>query len=205
MTRKAMSAFLVGISVVSLIAAISDSPTVPPKSMADIPGAAELIQQMPNSSSYTYSTNEFMVLNDMVAKGMVLRHYRRTFANLESEYRNIREKYKDLGNNTEYDEYIRQSLTKHQAKLRGIYKDFGKDMEQYDVYLRQSLLKLNSYTPSGVIGEKSQVAALIRGESLSWCVSDYKSHMSTAKDTLEYLDDCIYALERASQQTNLPR
>ena len=174
--KKFLKIAFVGISIVSLISALSDSPTMPPRSLADIPDAADLIQQMPDSSDYTYGTSEFEILNEVVAKGMVLRHYQRTFASLTPGNRN--------GNET--------------------YQSFEKDMEQYSIYLRRSLLKLQSSSPSEKNGMQSRTYALERIERLSSCVALYKQHVFDVKDTLDYLNECIFALERVSQQTELP-
>ena len=175
--KKFLMAVLVGLSAISLFSAISDSPSVPSRDTVDVPEATDLMQEMPASSATTYGTEEYIIINDMTSKGMTLRQYKRTFMNMS--HRN-------------YD-------------VEQTYKDFDRDMAQYARYLKEDIMKLRAQRPARAKSMQSQADTLERAEQLYNIVSQYKQHEFAVKDTLEYIGDCLYALDRVSQQAKLPQ
>ena len=173
--KKIIVGILVGISIISLLSAISDSPTIPARNTVDIPEATALAQEMPPSSNSTYGTDEYVIINDIVAKGMVLKQYQRTFTNR---------------NHYDYN-------------IMDIYADFDKDMEQFAMYLRQDLMQLRALRPARESAMQSQSDVLYRAEGLYFTVSKYKQHEYGIKDTLEFLAACNYELERVGQQAKM--
>lgn len=166
---------LAGIGIVSLIGAISSSPTMPSRENANISESVDLIQELPESSNATYSTAEYTIINDVTTKGMVLRQYKRTLTG--SAHKNL--------------------------DLERVYKDYDRDMEQYSRYIKEDYLKLQAQRPARESGQQAQVDTLSRLGALYERVSTFRQHETSIQDTLSYLNDCIYDLERVSQQAKM--
>lgn len=175
--QKLLVGGLVGISLISFVSAISESPQMPARDMMDVPEASVLTQEMPESSSYTYGTEELITINDVTSKGLFLRQYKRTFTN----------------------------LTHRDYDVSATYRDFDRDMEQYNMYLKQAIMKLRAQRPARDVSKQSQADSLERIEKLYREVSKYKQHEHSINDTLEYLGNCIYELDRVSLQAKLPQ
>ena len=169
---------LIGIFVISFISVVSDYPSIPSKDTRNIPEANSISQTMPEESSYTYGTNEYIIINDMMSKGMILKQYKRIFTNLTHK------NYYDVAD---------------------IYSDFDRDMEQYSRYLKEDIIKLQAMRPARDTSKTSQSDTLERAKRLYTKVSQYNIHESDINDTLNYLANCNYELERLSQQVKLPQ
>lgn len=174
--KNAIVAVFLGIGVISFLAAVTESPSIASRETRDVPEANMLSQEMPPDSSYSYGTREYVVINDMVSKGMVLRQYKRTFMN----------------------------LTRQNADVEAAYREFDRDMEQYTRYLKEDILKLQSYRPARDGSKQSQMDTLERAKNLYTIVSQYRQHEAGPKDTLEFLGNCLFELGRLNQQSKLP-
>lgn len=174
--KNVIVAVFLAIGTISFLAAVTDSPSAPSKDSRDVPEANSLSQEMPADSIYQYGTREYVVINDMVSKGMVLRQYKRTFTN----------------------------LTRQNFDVAATYRDFDRDMEQYARYLKEDIIKLQSYRPARDGAKQSQADTLERAKELYTIVLQYKQHEDSPKDTLEYLGNCLFELDRLNQQSKLP-
>lgn len=138
---------------------------------------SEASDEMPSSSSYGYGVTEYQVLNDVVSEGMVIRQYQRIFKN----------------------------TARKDYSIESAYKDYLSDMEEYRVNLKQDITMLKSMRPALKDAQYEQVNAVKKVERLYDKISDYKNHAHNLKDTLKYLEECEYELNRVSQQAKLPR
>ena len=172
-----LAAGLLFIGVISFFGMKDTPASIPARGNTDVPGAGALLEEMPESSNHTYGTSEYQILNDIASKGMVIRQYKRTFMNL---------------GHRDYD-------------ISAAYRDFDKDMEQFASYLKQDILRLRSLRPAQADAMASQHDAIVRAERLYQVIARYNQHEFDTRDTLAYLDDCAYALDRLSLQSKLPQ
>ena len=168
---------LIGLGIISFLAAVTSSPSIPSRDAKDVPESVALSQEMPPEAGYSYSMDEYTIINDMVSKGMVIRHYKRTFTN----------------------------LTRQNFDVESIYQDFDKDMSQYIRQMKEDIIRLQALRPAREGSQLAQKETLERAESLYYKLSEYKEHEKSKQDTLEFLNSCIYELDRLNQQAKLPR
>ena len=117
------------------------------------------------------------MLNDIVSGGYVISQYKRVFTN---------------GSRMDYD-------------VEAAYSDYARDFEKYRHDLRQDIEYLKSLNPKLQDARYQQNDTLGKAERLYMKVSEYDSHMENVKDTIQYLSECQYELNRISIQSNLPK
>lgn len=136
----------------------------------------EASDEMPKSSTHGYGISEYQVLNDVVSQGMVVRQYKRIFKN----------------------------TARKDYSIENAYKDFADDMEEYKTNLGRDIAMLKEQRPALDNAKYEQANTVKKLEALYVVVSDYKDHLRNLNDTLRYLDECEYALNRVAQQSKLP-
>ena len=136
----------------------------------------ETSDEMPPMSIHQYGLSEYQILNDIVAQGSILSHYKRTFKNTAR---------------FDYD-------------VESAYADFVNDMEEYRVNLKRDITELKSMNPKLPVSQQEQKKTLEKVERLYTIISDYPNHTSRVQDTVKYLTECEYALRRVNNQMKLP-
>ena len=136
----------------------------------------EASNEMPKSSAYTYGISEYQILNDVASQGMVVRQYKRIFKN----------------------------TARKDYSVENAYMDFAEDMEEYKTNLGKDIAMLKGQRPALDNAKYEQANTVKKLEALYSVVADYKNHVHNLNDTLRYLDDCEYALNRVYQQSKLP-
>lgn len=131
---------------------------------------------MPPISSIQYGFNENRILNSIVSEGYFISSYKRTFVNRERN---------------DYD-------------VESRYSDFNHDFEQYRIQLKNHLIDLKSANPKLDDAKFEQRNTVEKVERLYNIISEYSNHNTNIKDTISYLKECEYELNRVSLQNKLP-
>lgn len=132
---------------------------------------------MPPMSNNQYQVEELKMLNDIVSGGYVISQYKRVFTN---------------GSRMDYD-------------VEAAYSDYARDFGKYRHDLRQDIEYLKSLNPKLQDARYQQNDTLEKAERLYMKISEYDSHTSNVRDTIQYLNECQYELNRLSIQSKLPK
>lgn len=133
---------------------------------------SEASDRMPDMSAPTYETEEYRLLNDIVTEGNIIYQYRSYFINRQR---------------VDYD-------------IEARYDDFNTDFERYYQHIGQTISHLNSLNPTYVkLQQRETIDDLIRFYKK---IGEYKEHNTHLNDTIQYLTECYYELQRIKNTTN---
>lgn len=133
---------------------------------------SEASDKMPDMSAPTYETEEYRLLHDVITEGAIIYQYKNYFINRQ---------------HVDYD-------------IEARYDDFNVDFERYYQHIGQTISHLRSLNPTYVKAQqKETVDDLIRFYKK---IGEYKKHNTHLKDTIQYLTECSYELQRVRNTAN---
>lgn len=136
---------------------------------------SEVSDEMPPMSTYTYLTEDYRAINDVVSGGAFIETYRRTFTNT------LRQDY----------------------DINATYEDFRTDFARYARDVRTTISKLEAMRPAQSDGRLQQRETLEKMNRLYATISRYDEQRNL-KQTIKFLNDCRADLQRLQQQQKLP-
>ena len=136
---------------------------------------SEVSDEMPPMSTYTYLTEDYRAINDVVSGGAFIENYRRIFTNT------LRQDY----------------------DINATYEDFNNDFARYARDIRNTISKIEAMRPEQPDGRLQQRETLEKMNRLYATVSNYDEQRNI-KQTIKFLNDCRQDLQRLQQQQKLP-
>lgn len=136
---------------------------------------SEVSDEMPPMSTYTYLTEDYRAINDVVSGGAFIENYRRIFTNT------LRQDY----------------------DINATYEDFNTDFARYARDIRNTISKIEAMRPEQPDGRLQQRETLEKMNRLYATVSSYDEQRNI-KQTIKFLNDCRQDLQRLQQQQKLP-
>lgn len=136
---------------------------------------SEVSDEMPPMSTYTYLTEDYRAINDVVSGGAFIENYRRVFTNT------LRQDY----------------------DINATYEDFNTDFARYARDIRNTISKIEAMRPEQPDGRLQQRETLEKMNRLYATVSSYDEQRNI-KQTIKFLNDCRQDLQRLQQQQKLP-
>lgn len=136
---------------------------------------SEVSDQMPPMSTYTYLTEDYRAIGELVTEGRIIENYRRTFTNT-----------------------LRQDYDINEA-----YADFQTDFERYARDIRNTIARIEAMRPEQSDGRLQQRETLEKMNRLYDTVSRYNTQ-NNLKQTIKFLNECRADLQRLQQQQKLP-
>lgn len=136
---------------------------------------SEVSDEMPPMSTYTYLTEDYRAINDVVSGGAFIENYRRVFTNT------LRQDY----------------------DINATYEDFNTDFARYARDIRNTISKIEAMRPEQPDGRLQQRETLEKMNRLYATVSSYDKQRNI-KQTIKFLNDCRQDLQRLQQQQKLP-
>ena len=136
---------------------------------------SEVSDEMPPMSTYTYLTEDYRAINDVVSGGAFIENYRRVFTNT------LRQDY----------------------DINATYDDFNTDFARYARDIRNTISKIEAMRPEQPDGRLQQRETLEKMNRLYATVSSYDEQRNI-KQTIKFLNDCRQDLQRLQQQQKLP-
>lgn len=136
---------------------------------------SEVSDEMPPMSTYTYLTEDYRAINDVVSGGAFIENYRRIFTNT------LRQDY----------------------DINATYEDFNTDFARYARDIRNTISKIEAMRPEQPDGRLQQRETLEKMNRLYATVSNYDEQRNI-KQTIKFLNDCRQDLQRLQQQQKLP-
>ena len=136
---------------------------------------SEVSDEMPPMSTYTYLTEDYRAINDVVSGGAFIENYRRVFTNT------LRQDY----------------------DINATYEDFNTDFARYARDIRNTISKIEALRPEQPDGRLQQRETLEKMNRLYATVSSYDEQRNI-KQTIKFLNDCRQDLQRLQQQQKLP-
>ncbi len=135
------------------------------------------IDRQPVASRHTYLVNEAKTVTELVVnQGLFIAEYKKDFKNLQNYDYNIDARY----------------------------KDFALDMNRYKEKIEDAISTIQSMRPDDDATIAHQQEMVEKLSRLRDSVREYRNHMRTPKDTINYLAQCQYELRRVSDSVLLP-
>lgn len=136
---------------------------------------SEVSDEMPPMSTYTYMTEDYRAINDVVSEGAFIETYRRIFTNT------LRQDY----------------------DISATYEDFNTDFSRYVRNVRNTIAKIEAMHPAQPDGRLQQRETLEKMNRLYATINHYNEQRDL-KQTVKFLNDCRADLQRLQQQQKLP-
>ena len=136
---------------------------------------SEVSDEMPPMSTYTYMTEDYRAINDVVSEGAFIETYRRIFTNT------LRQDY----------------------DISATYEDFNTDFSRYARNVRNTIAKIEAMHPAQPDGRLQQRETLEKMNRLYATINHYNEQRDL-KQTVKFLNDCRADLQRLQQQQKLP-
>ena len=136
---------------------------------------SEVSDEMPPMSTYTYMTEDYRAINDVVSEGAFIETYRRIFTNT------LRQDY----------------------DISTTYEDFNTDFARYARNVRNTIAKIEAMHPAQPDGRLQQRETLEKMNRLYATINHYNEQRDL-KQTVKFLNDCRADLQRLQQQQKLP-
>lgn len=136
---------------------------------------SEVSDEMPPMSTYTYMTEDYRAINDVVSEGAFIETYRRIFTNT------LRQDY----------------------DISATYEDFNTDFARYARNVRNTIAKIEAMHPAQPDGRLQQRETLEKMNRLYATINHYNEQRDL-KQTVKFLNDCRVDLQRLQQQQKLP-
>lgn len=136
---------------------------------------SEVSDEMPPMSTYTYMTEDYRAINDVVSEGAFIETYRRIFTNT------LRQDY----------------------DISATYEDFNTDFSRYARNVRNTIAKIEAMHPAQPDGRLQQRETLEKMNRLYATINHYNKQRDL-KQTVKFLNDCRADLQRLQQQQKLP-
>ena len=136
---------------------------------------SEVSDEMPPMSTYTYMTEDYRAINDVVSEGAFIETYRRIFTNT------LRQDY----------------------DVSATYEDFNTDFSRYARNVRNTIAKIEAMHPAQPDGRLQQRETLEKMNRLYATINHYNEQRDL-KQTVKFLNDCRADLQRLQQQQKLP-
>ena len=136
---------------------------------------SEVSDEMPPMSTYTYMTEDYRAINDVVSEGAFIETYRRIFTNT------LRQDY----------------------DISATYEDFNTDFSRYARNVRNTIAKIEAMHPAQPDGRLQQRETLEKMNRLYATINHYNEQRDL-KQTVKFLNDCRAGLQRLQQQQKLP-
>ena len=136
---------------------------------------SEVSDEMPPMSTYTYMTEDYRAINDVVSEGAFIETYRRIFTNT------LRQDY----------------------DISATYEDFNTDFSRYARNVRNTIAKIEAMHPAQPDGRIQQRETLEKMNRLYATINHYNEQRDL-KQTVKFLNDCRADLQRLQQQQKLP-
>lgn len=136
---------------------------------------SEVSDEMSPMSTYTYMTEDYRAINDVVSEGAFIETYRRIFTNT------LRQDY----------------------DISATYEDFNTDFSRYARNVRNTIAKIEAMHPAQPDGRLQQRETLEKMNRLYATINHYNEQRDL-KQTVKFLNDCRADLQRLQQQQKLP-
>ena len=136
---------------------------------------SEVSDEMPPMATYTYMTEDYRAINDVVSEGAFIETYRRIFTNT------LRQDY----------------------DISATYEDFNTDFSRYARNVRNTIAKIEAMHPAQPDGRLQQRETLEKMNRLYATINHYNEQRDL-KQTVKFLNDCRADLQRLQQQQKLP-
>lgn len=136
---------------------------------------SEVSDEMPPMSTYTYMTEDYRAINDVVSEGAFIETYRRIFTNT------LRQDY----------------------DISATYEDFNTDFSRYARNVRNTIAKIEAMHPAQPDSRLQQRETLEKMNRLYATINHYNEQRDL-KQTVKFLNDCRADLQRLQQQQKLP-
>ena len=122
---------------------------------------SEVSDEMPPMSTYTYMTEDYKAINDVVSEGAFIETYRRIFTNT------LRQDY----------------------DISATYEDFNTDFSRYARNVRNTIAKIEAMHPAQPDGRLQQRETLEKMNRLYATINHYNEQRDL-KQTVKFLNDC---------------